>query len=141
MPNTSSPEANLVTAGPTATTVPATSRPGTLFRGPRSPKPSSRIRYGWPAITCQVPRSTPAARTWMRTSSSPMSGLVTWSSRITSSGTVPYRLCVIARIVAGPAAGTGFACWASCVVFIASPSDFIASPLTYTVSTVGLRCK
>ena len=37
MPNTSSPTANLVTAEPTATTVPATSRPGTGFFGPRSP--------------------------------------------------------------------------------------------------------
>jgi hypothetical protein len=37
MPNTSSPTANLVTPGPVATTVPATSRPGTRFRGARNP--------------------------------------------------------------------------------------------------------
>ena len=44
MPNTSSPARNLVTSAPVATTVPATSSPGTGFFGPRSPKPSSRIR-------------------------------------------------------------------------------------------------
>ena len=46
MPNTSSPTANLVTAEPTATTVPATSSPGTGFFGLRNPKPMTRIRYG-----------------------------------------------------------------------------------------------
>ncbi len=37
IPNTSSPTANRVTAEPVSTTVPATSRPSTGFRGPRSP--------------------------------------------------------------------------------------------------------
>ena len=53
----------LVTSEPTATTVPATSSPGTWFFGPRNPKPMTRIRYGWPVIMCQVPRSNPAAWT------------------------------------------------------------------------------
>ena len=44
MPNTSSPTANLVTAEPTATTVPATSSPGTSFFGLRNPNPMMRIR-------------------------------------------------------------------------------------------------
>ena len=44
MPNTSSPTANLVTAEPTATTVPATSSPGTRFFGRRNPNPMIRIR-------------------------------------------------------------------------------------------------
>ena len=37
IPNTSSPTANLVTAEPTASTMPATSRPGTGFFGRRRP--------------------------------------------------------------------------------------------------------
>ena len=63
IPNTSSPVANLVTADPTASTVPATSSPGTRFFGLRNPNPRMRIRYGWPVIRCQVPRSRAAART------------------------------------------------------------------------------
>ena len=43
MPNISSPGLNLVTLEPAATTVPATSSPGTGFFGPRNPKPSNRI--------------------------------------------------------------------------------------------------
>ncbi len=43
MPNTSSPTANLVTAEPTAATVPATSSPGTRFFGFRNPIPMTRI--------------------------------------------------------------------------------------------------
>jgi hypothetical protein len=50
-----------------------------------------------------------------------MPGLAMWSSRITSSGTVPYRLCVIARIAVGLVVATGSVCPVSCVVFIASP--------------------
>ena len=42
IPNTSSPTENPVTAEPTATTVPATSSPGTGFFGPRKPR-ASRI--------------------------------------------------------------------------------------------------
>jgi hypothetical protein len=44
MPKTSSPASNLVTACPAATTVPATSSPGTRFLGARKPEPMSRIR-------------------------------------------------------------------------------------------------
>ncbi len=44
MPKTSSPGWNLVTPNPTATTVPATSRPGTGFFGRRNPKPMVRIK-------------------------------------------------------------------------------------------------
>ena len=43
IPNTASPTANRVTAEPVSTTVPATSRPSTGFRGPRSPT-NGRIR-------------------------------------------------------------------------------------------------
>ena len=39
-PNTSSPSAKRVTPGPTATTTPATSNPGTGFFGARRPKAS-----------------------------------------------------------------------------------------------------
>ena len=74
IPNTSSPTANLVTAEPTATTVPATSTPGTRFFGPRNPNPMTRIRYGVPVIRCQVPRSRPAACTRSSTSWSAISG-------------------------------------------------------------------
>ncbi len=49
MPNTSSPAPNRVTPAPAATTVPATSSPGTGFLGARSPE-TRRIRYGWPYV-------------------------------------------------------------------------------------------
>ena len=46
IPSTSSPAANRVTCAPVATTVPATSIPGTWAFGLRNPKPSTRMRYG-----------------------------------------------------------------------------------------------
>ena len=50
----------------------------------RIPKPMIRIRYGWPAMRCHVPRSRPAAATFTSTSSSAMSGRATSASRSTS---------------------------------------------------------
>ena len=44
IPYTSSPTANRVTSEPTATTVPATSMPGTGFFGRRNPNPMMRRR-------------------------------------------------------------------------------------------------
>ena len=75
IPNTSSPTANLVTAEPTATTVPATSMPGTGFFGRAEPEADDRAGgTGLPAIMCQVPRSRPAACTRTSTSLSAISG-------------------------------------------------------------------
>ena len=99
MPNTSSPGSKPVTSVPTASTVPARLRPGLEYFGRRSPKPARRIGYGRPAITCQVPRSTLAACTRTRTSSSPIVGLSISSSRRTSSGAGPYSSWTIAVIV------------------------------------------
>ena len=84
IPNTSSPTPNLVTAEPTATTVPATSMPGTRFFGPRNPNPMIRIRYGVPVIRCHVPRSRPAACTRTSTSLSAISGRSICAERSTS---------------------------------------------------------
>ena len=73
----------------------AAARLGTL--GLRSPKPASRTGYG-SAIECEVPRSTLAARTRTRISSSGIAGLVISPSRVrtrgrcrTRPGRPPYR--------------------------------------------------
>lgn len=101
IPNTSSPGVNLVTAEPTATTVPATSRPGTGFFGRRIPK-LRRSRYGRPVIRCHVPRSRPAACTRRSTSLSATSGRLIGARRKTSAE--PYVSCTIACIVSSAVA-------------------------------------
>ncbi|HEX2823733.1 MAG TPA: hypothetical protein VHO07_26760 [Streptosporangiaceae bacterium] len=103
MPWTSSPGLNSVTSWPADSTVPARLRPGLGALGLRSPKPASRMGYGRPAIRCQVPRSTLAARTRTRISSSAIVGLAISASRSTASGAVPYSSCTIAVIVAAAA--------------------------------------
>src|SRR5207244_911850 len=69
-------------ADPTATTVPATVQAWDALLG--MAEPMIRIRYGWPARRCPVPRSTPAARTSTKTSFAATAGLSTSSNRSTS---------------------------------------------------------
>lgn len=97
MPKTASPTAKRVTPDPMATTVPATSSPGTGLFGRENPKPITRMRYGRPVIMCQVPRSIPAACTAKTTSPAPGVGTAWVPNERTS--VVPYAVCTIARIV------------------------------------------
>jgi hypothetical protein len=131
-PSTSSPTANRVTADPTAATVPATSIPGTGFFGRRNPKPTSRMRYGCPAIMCHVPRSTPAARTRTRTSSAAMAGRTARAGRRTSAALAPYSCCTIARMVSVPPAVPG---WCACSAVPIMSASFIVPASSY------LHCK
>src|ERR1035438_5364851 len=73
LPNTSSPGLNCVTFLPTASTSPATSTPSRVIFGLRSPA-AMRTRYGTPLMKCQSSGLTEAARTFIRTSSSPATG-------------------------------------------------------------------
>src|SRR5262252_337556 len=68
-------------------------------------------------MRCQVPRSTPAARTCTRTSFAAIAGAAIRSSLSTSLGPAPYRRCTIACIIIWP--GAAAAGWLGCVVFIA----------------------
>src|SRR5713101_5164859 len=65
-PNTSSPGLNCVTFLPTASTWPATSRPGRAIVGLRSPNSMRRL-YGLPFIKRQSSGLTEAARTFIKT--------------------------------------------------------------------------
>ncbi len=92
-PKTSSPERSAFTSGPTASTVPATSVPGTWLLGVRSPV-AKRMTNGEPVMTIQSPTWTDAACTRTRTSSPAIVGLSI--SRVSRTSADPYRSCVIA---------------------------------------------
>src|SRR5271157_2785438 len=83
-PNTSSPGLNWVTFLPTASTWPATSTPSRLILGLRSPV-IMRRGYGVPLMKCQSSGLTEAARTFIKTSSSPAIGF-SISSHLRTSG-------------------------------------------------------
>src|SRR6266498_1165096 len=94
VPYTSSPGRKRVTPVPTAATTPARSRPRTVTLGLRSPNPMARMRNGSPVMRCHTPGSTPAARTWTSTSSSPIEGRS--MSRSSSTSAEPYLSWTIA---------------------------------------------
>src|SRR5215471_15884910 len=88
-PNTSSPGLNWVTFLPTASTWPATSTPGRVIFGLRTPL-MMRTGYGMPLMKCQSSGLMEAARTLINTSSSPGTGLSTSLIWTTPGG--PYWL-------------------------------------------------
>ncbi len=98
-PKTSSPGRRRVTSLPTASTVPATSVPGTRFFGFRSPV-ARRMMNGEPVMRIQSPTWIDAAWTRTSTSSSPISGLsISCASRTSAE---PYRSWTMAFMVGLP---------------------------------------
>ena len=94
-PNTSSPGRSCVTLAPTSSTRPATSRPGMLLFGRRSPN-ERRMKYGSPRTRCQSTGLTDAALT--RTSTLFASIVGSEISRSSSSSGGPYSWLTIAFI-------------------------------------------
>src|SRR5687767_9599468 len=94
-PNTSSPGRSRCTSLPTASTVPATSVPGTGFFGFRRPV-AIRMTNGEPVMRIQSPTWTDAAWTRTSTSSSPIWGFS--MSRESRTSAEPYLSWTIAFI-------------------------------------------
>src|SRR5579871_780529 len=110
-PKTSSPAVNSVTAGPAASTTPASSLPRIRCRGRRSPV-SRRATCGVPARVSVSERLTVVARILIKTSSGRGTGRSTSSSRRTSGG--PYRSQTTAFISAQHAEpALGLLAWSS----------------------------
>ena len=90
-----------MTSGPTTSTTPAMSVPGTACRGPRNPKMPGAMRRairGSPRITCQSRALTDEART--RTSTSSPTGAGIGTRPTDSRAGDPYRRWMTARMVA-----------------------------------------
>jgi hypothetical protein len=92
-PNTRSPTAKDVTAGPTAATCPANSLPRIVTRGRTSPV-NTRMKNGLAPRMPQSVRFTVVAWTLTSTSWSVADGVGTSTTRTTSGG--PYRVCTAA---------------------------------------------
>jgi hypothetical protein len=102
-PYTSSPTANPVTPGPTASTQPAMSEPNVRNAGVRSPP--MRAYIGDPRRHSQSLRLTDVAATRTRTCPAAGDGTGTSSTRNTSGP--PYRSFTAARITLGPPVDIG----------------------------------
>ena len=95
-PNTWSPGRSRVTAEPTSSTTPARSQPRIRVFGRRNPN-ISRAGSGCPAIRCQTPWSSPAARTRTTTSRSFTTRGFSTSPASDSFSGPPYSSWTIAR--------------------------------------------